>query len=102
MNRTIVDISSHKSRLSQENVELIKNVQDLKLSIESVNFSKTQLISHLEDARRRLEDDERRRSMLESSLHQVETELESTRVQLEEESEARLDLERQLVKANGW
>lgn len=32
---------------------------------------------------------------------QVEIELESVRVQLEEESEARLDLERQLVKANG-
>lgn len=28
-------------------------------------------------------------------------ELESTKVQLEEESEARLDLERQLAKANG-
>ena len=38
---------------------------------------------------------------MESNLHQVETELESVRVQLEEESEARLDLERQLVKANG-
>lgn len=31
----------------------------------------------------------------------VEIELESVRVQLEEESEARLDIERQLVKANG-
>ena len=42
-----------------------------------------------------------RRSLLEASLHQVEVELESVRVQLEEESEARLELERQLVKANG-
>lgn len=31
----------------------------------------------------------------------METELESVRIQLEEESEARLDIERQLVKANG-
>lgn len=31
----------------------------------------------------------------------VEIDLESVRVQLEEESEARLDLERQLVKSNG-
>ncbi|KAJ8954900.1 hypothetical protein NQ318_016839 [Aromia moschata] len=38
---------------------------------------------------------------LEANLHQVETELESVRVQLEEESEARLDLERQLVKSQG-
>lgn len=55
----------------------------------------------MEDARRRAEDDERRRSLLEAQLHQVEIELESVRVQLEEESEARLDLERQLVKSQG-
>lgn len=38
---------------------------------------------------------------MEASLHQVEIELESVRVQLEEETEARLDLERQLNRANG-
>jgi len=42
-----------------------------------------------------------RRTTLEASLHQVEIELESVRVQLEEETEARLDLERQLTRANG-
>lgn len=31
LNRTIVDITSHKQRLSQENVELVKEVQDLKV-----------------------------------------------------------------------
>lgn len=37
---------------------------------------------------------------MEGNLHSVEIELESVRVQLEEESEARLDLERQLSKAS--
>ena len=32
LNRTIVDITSHKTRLSQENIELVKEVQDLKVS----------------------------------------------------------------------
>lgn len=32
LNRTIVDITSHKQRLSIENVELTKEVQDLKVS----------------------------------------------------------------------
>lgn len=59
------------------------------------------MAGQLDDARRRAEDDERRRSLLEAQLHQVEVELESVRVQLEEESEARLDLERQLVKSQG-
>nr|CAD7438488.1 unnamed protein product [Timema bartmani] len=101
LNRTIVDITSHKTRLSQENLELTKEVQDLKQHLENSTYLKSQLAGQLEDARRRLEDDERRRSSLEANLHQVEIELESVRVQLEEESEARLDLERQLSRANG-
>ncbi|XP_050526366.1 paramyosin, long form isoform X1 [Daktulosphaira vitifoliae] len=99
--RTVTDITSIKTRLSQENIELVKEVQDLKVSIENTTYLKSQIAGQLEDARRRLEDDERRRSLLEANLHSVEVELESTRVQLEEESEARLDLERQLIKANG-
>lgn len=39
LNRTIIDITSHKTRLSQENVELIKEVQDLKVSIFIVFWS---------------------------------------------------------------
>lgn len=101
LNRTVVDITSHKQRLSQENIELTKEVQDLKVNIENVLYLKGQLAGQLDDARRRAEDDERRRSLLEAQLHQVEVELESVRVQLEEESEARLDLERQLVKSQG-
>lgn len=31
LNRTVVDITSHKQRLSQENIELTKEVQDLKV-----------------------------------------------------------------------
>ncbi|EFX68388.1 hypothetical protein DAPPUDRAFT_114594 [Daphnia pulex] len=42
----------------------------------------------------------KRRSPLEGNLHSVEIELESIRVQLEEEAEACLDLERQLSKVN--
>jgi chromosome segregation ATPase len=96
-----LDITSIKQRISQENLDLIKEVQDLKINIESVVYSKSQILSQLEDSRRRLEEDERRRSSLEATLRQVETDLDSLRLQLEEESEARLDLERQLSKANG-
>lgn len=98
LNRTIIDITSHKTRLSQENIELIKEVQDLKVgpcsiyvhifqmhkcvnynvyvlilqvNIESIIYSRSQISSQLEDARRRLEDDERRRQILEATLHQV-------------------------------
>lgn len=39
--------------------------------MESIVYTKTQLASQLEDSRRRLEDEDRRRSMIEASLHQV-------------------------------
>lgn len=32
LNRTVVDITSHKTRLSIENIELVKEVQDIKVS----------------------------------------------------------------------
>lgn len=100
-NRTILDITSLKQRISQENLDLVKEVQDLKINIESVTYSRSQVLSQLEDARRRLEEDDRRRSTLEAHLRSVEVELESIRIQLEEESEARLELERQLNRATG-
>lgn len=71
LNRTIVDITSHKTRLSQENIELVKEVQDLKVNIENAVYLKSQIATQLDDARRRLEEDERRRQTLEASLHQV-------------------------------
>ncbi|RLU25792.1 hypothetical protein DMN91_001951 [Ooceraea biroi] len=92
----VVDFQDQIDQLSKARARLVMDV-----NIESITYLKTQLAGQLEDARRRLEDEERRRALVEASLHQVEVELESVRVQLEEESEARLDIERQLVKANG-
>ena len=59
LNRTVTDITSIRTRLSQENIELVKEVQDLKVNIENATYLKSQLAGQLEDARRRLEDDER-------------------------------------------
>ena len=39
--------------------------------MESIIYTKTQLAGQLEDSRRRLEDEDRRRSLIEASLHQV-------------------------------
>lgn len=80
---------------------MTKDVQELKVSIENITYLRSQVITQLDECKRRLEDEDRRRVTLESHLHSIEMELESVRVQLEEESEARLDLERQLQKANG-
>lgn len=38
LNRTIVDITSHKTRLAQENIELVKEVQDIKVGEEAKKY----------------------------------------------------------------
>jgi hypothetical protein len=57
--RTVIDITAVKSRLSQENIELTKEVQELKVNIENALYLKSQIASQFEDARRRLEDEDR-------------------------------------------
>lgn len=80
LNRTIIDITSYKTRLSQvwifsswvdcftnsyffyvlqENIELTKEVQELKVNYENISYLKNQISSQAEDLRRRLEDEER-------------------------------------------
>lgn len=59
LNRTVIDITSVKQRISQENIELVKEVQEVKIALDNSNHIKGQLAQQLEDTRRRLEDEER-------------------------------------------
>lgn len=43
----------------QENIELTKEVQELKVNYENISYLKNQISSQAEDLRRRLEDEER-------------------------------------------
>ncbi len=82
-NRTIIDISSHKTRLytlrqrliynllnendhnificstGKKNIELTKEVQELKVSLENKSYLKNQIGSQFKDLRRCFEDEER-------------------------------------------
>lgn len=52
-------LSRSRSRLSAENAEYLKEIHELKVSLDNVNHLKGQLATQLEDTRRRLEDEER-------------------------------------------
>ncbi|OTF79199.1 Group 11 mite allergen-like protein (Paramyosin) [Euroglyphus maynei] len=59
INRTVIELTSHKQRLTQENTELIKEVHEVKLQLDNANHLKTQIAQQLEDTRHRLEEEER-------------------------------------------
>ena len=48
--------------LLQENISLTKDVQDLKISLENIEYTKHQLQTALNDANRRLEEEDRVRA----------------------------------------
>ena len=56
---------------------MTKEVQDLKIQIENVSYLKSQVAGQLEDARRRLEDDERVSFFSTTSRRSVSTLLEN-------------------------
>lgn len=85
LTRTVNEVSSQRQRLSTENTELIKEIHEYKVSLDNSNHTKSQLATQLEESRRRLEDEERKRSSLEQHSHTLEIEVESLKLQLEEE-----------------
>ena len=59
LTRQVNEVTSIRVRLTQENSELLKEIHEVKVHLDNANHLKTQLATQLEDARRRLEDEER-------------------------------------------
>lgn len=97
LNRTIIDVTSSKQRLSVENIELSKTVNELKVKVEDVSYQFKSASSSLEEYRRRFEEEEKRRRKLESDWNILSQELTSLRISYDEECDLRTDLERKLT-----
>lgn len=94
MNRTVIDLTSYKQRISSENIELHKSVQELKVRIEEVTYISKNAAGSMEEYRRKYEEEERRRRKLESDITAISQELASLRSSYDEECELRIDIER--------
>merc|ERR1711970_68223 len=96
LNIQISDFSSHKTRITSENLELHKSVQELKVKIEEITYISKNAGSNLEEYKRKLDEEERRRRKLESDYAAVTQELATLRCSFDEECELRIDIERKL------
>merc|ERR1711970_707134 len=94
LNIQISDFSSHKTRITSENLELHKSVQELKVKIEEITYISKNAGSNLEEYKRKLDEEERRRRKLESDYAAVTQELATLRCSFDEECELRIDIER--------
>jgi len=95
LNRQVHDLGGVKARLTQENFELHRQVQELDTNNGALTKAKTLLQQQLDDAKNRLDEESRLRSQLAAQLNGVQADFEGLSIRLEEESETS-----QIVRGN--
>lgn len=99
-NRTLNDFDSAKKKLSIENSDLLRQLEDAESQVSQLQKLKISLTTQLEDTKRMADEEGRERAVLLGKFRNLEHDIDGIREQLEEEAEAKADLQRQLSKAN--
>lgn len=97
--RQVTQLVQDKQRVVTENNQLLGDVQEYKKLLESAEYVKTTLARQCEETKRKLEDEERQRSIMQTTISNLEVDIETYRSNLDEEQELRVEIERQLSTA---
>ncbi|MCP9264595.1 Myosin-4 [Dirofilaria immitis] len=98
--RLINDFTALKNRLSNENGDLSRQLEDLENQINALHRLKGQLLSQLEEAKRVAEEETRERQNLAAQVKNLEHQNDNLRVHADEESESKAECLRQMSKLN--
>jgi chromosome segregation ATPase len=98
LNKTVVEVTSQKARLQQENVEVSRHLNEMKQAIETAGFDKNKVASQLKELHAKLDSLESAKGAAEGRVKALEKQLKAITVELEEQRAIRIDLERQLNK----
>ncbi|CAL4063540.1 unnamed protein product [Meganyctiphanes norvegica] len=98
--RTLGDFDVQKRKLSTENGELLRQLEECDCQINQMSKLTIQLGNQLDDIKRTADDENKERSILLGKYRNLEHDLDGLSEQLNEEAEAKVDLHRQLSRAN--
>ncbi len=98
LSRTVVEVSSQRSHLQQENAEVSRKLNEMRSAIETAGLDKNKVFSQLKDLQTNLDNLERAKSAAENRVRALEQQLKTVTMELEEQRSIRIDLERQLNK----
>ncbi|XP_011192480.1 myosin heavy chain, muscle isoform X3 [Zeugodacus cucurbitae] len=99
-NRTLNDFDASKKKLSIENSDLLRQLEEAESQVSQLSKIKISLTTQLEDTKRLADEESRERATLLGKFRNLEHDLDNLREQVEEEAEGKADLQRQLSKAN--
>uniref|UniRef100_A0A1Q3FI37 Putative myosin class i heavy chain n=1 Tax=Culex tarsalis TaxID=7177 RepID=A0A1Q3FI37_CULTA len=97
-NRTLNDFDASKKKLSIENSELLRRLENAESQVAQLSKIKISLSQQLEDTKRLADEESRERATLLGKFRNLEHDLDNLRDQVEEEAEGKGDVRRQLSK----
>lgn len=98
--RSVGDLETSKKKFSIENADLLRQLEEAESQLNQLNKLKLSLFTQLDEAKRTADEETRERSALMGRFRNLEHDTDGLREQLEEEQEAKADLQRQLSKVN--
>jgi len=100
-NRTLNDFDATKKKLTVENAELLHQLEEVESQNSQLAKMKLTLGAQLDDTTKMAEDEGRERAVILGKFRNLEHDIDGLREQLDEEGEAKADIQRQLAKATG-
>jgi len=100
-NLTLSDFDSSKKKIIVENADILRNIEELDNNNNVLNKVKQTLNSQLAEQKKIADDESKERSFLLGKFRNLEHEVDTTREQLEEETQSKADALRMLSKSVG-
>lgn len=98
LNRTVMDVTSQKARLQQENADSVRKFNEMKMAIETAGLDKNKVASQLKDLQSSLDNVSRQKMQAESKIQSMEQQLKVISIELSEQKDMRMELERHAGK----
>merc|ERR1712072_1339804 len=98
MSKSIIDMTSQKTRLAQDNQDSTRKLNEMKLAIETAGLDKNKVAGQLKDLQSSLDNLNRAKNTAETKVKTLEQHIKTLTIECEEHREIRLDLERTVVK----
>jgi len=100
-NLTLSDFDSSKKKIIVENADILRNIEELDNNNNVLNKVKQTLNSQLAEQKKIADDESKERTFLLGKFRNLEHEVDTTREQLEEETQSKADALRMLSKSVG-
>ncbi len=97
-NRQILDLNDTKSKLTAQNNELNRRTMSLENDLQQAQLNVKKLNQELEDARMQADNEAMMKTSADNKLRSLQGEFDTLKGQLDEETEHKLDLQRQMLR----